>query len=117
MSLTTFINKIKKSESVSFAETMAIINDNFQYQPTQFTNGRDDDLLINAAGNNEGSCKIFSFAQLYHLDKQQTLELFGDFYRIDVLSNPEGTDHQNIRNFIKYGWDGICFEALALTAS
>jgi len=116
MSLTTFINKIKKGDPVSFAETMAIINDNFHYQPIRFTNGLIDDLLINAAGSNEGSCKIFAFSLLHQLDKQQTLELFGDYYRIDVLTNPEETDHQNIRNFIKYGWDGISFEGQALTA-
>ncbi len=43
-----------------------------------------------------------------------TLNLFGAFYREDVLKNPEGTDHQNIRNFIEFGWDGIAFEGEAL---
>jgi hypothetical protein len=27
-----------------------------------------------------------------------------------VLKNPDGTDHQNIRNFMKHGWDGVRFE-------
>jgi hypothetical protein len=116
MPLTTFINKIKASEAVSFDETMALIAENYQYQPTRFTNGFENELLINEAGNNEGSCKIFAFAQLHQLNKQQTLELFGEFYRIEVLTQPKGTDHQNIRNFIKYGWDGIHFERSALTA-
>jgi len=30
------------------------------------------------------------------------------------LKNPEGTDHQNIRNFMKSGWDGITFDQNAL---
>jgi len=31
------------------------------------------------------------------------------------LKNPTGNDHQNIRNFIKSGWNGISFEGDALT--
>jgi hypothetical protein len=32
------------------------------------------------------------------------------YYFEDVLGNPNGTDHhQNIRNFMKTGWDGIAF--------
>lgn len=116
MSLKTFINKIKAGEAISFTETMAVIAENYQYQATRFTNGLEDEVLINEAGSNEGSCKIFAFAQLHQLNKQQALELFGSYYRIDVLSKLEGTDHQNIRNFINYGWDGIHFEKDALTA-
>jgi hypothetical protein len=115
--LTTFISKINAGETISFSETMAVIADHYQYQPTRFTNGLEDDLLINEAGNNEGSCKIFAFAQLHQLNKQQTLELFGDYYRIDVLPKSEETSHQNIRNFIKYGWNGINFDKEALTAT
>ncbi|GAK84871.1 type III effector HopPmaJ [Vibrio ponticus] len=40
--------------------------------------------------------------------------MFGDFYRKDVLGNPDGDDHQNIRNFIAHGWNGIKFEGQAL---
>jgi HopJ type III effector protein len=35
---------------------------------------------------------------------------------VDVLENPEATNHQNIRNFMKTGWAGISFEGTALTA-
>jgi hypothetical protein len=115
MSLTAFIKKIKAGEPAYFAETMAVIADNYQYQPTRFTNGLIDDVLVNESGNNEGSCKIFAFALLHQLNKQQTLELFGDYYRIDVLTKPNGTDHQNIRNFIKYGWVGLHFDGDVLT--
>jgi len=73
-------------------------------------------LLVNQAGTNEGSCKIFAFAQLNQLNQQQTLNLFGDYYRLDVLNNPDGTGHQNIRNFMQFGWDGIRFNGEALTA-
>lgn len=116
MSLASFIEKAKNNEAVSFDETIAVITDNYDYQATEFSNGLNDQLLVNQAGTNEGSCKIFAFAQLNGLDQQQTLNLFGDYYRLDVLNNPDGTGHQNIRNFMKYGWDGIHFNGVALTA-
>jgi hypothetical protein len=30
------------------------------------------------------------------------------------LGDPSGTNHQNIRNFMKTGWNGIQFEGEAL---
>lgn len=40
----------------------------------------------------------------------------GKFYAEDVLKDPNGDSHANIRNFIKFGWDGVVFEGEALTA-
>ncbi len=111
MALNTFLEKIHSKTPVSFNETIAVITENYAYQPTEFGNG----LLVNNAGSNEGSCKIFAFALIHQLSDQQTLNLFGDYYH-DVLNNPDGTDHQNIRNFIHYGWQGISFKNQALTA-
>jgi hypothetical protein len=116
MSLASFIEKVKNNEHISFDETIATITENYHYQTTEFSNGLNEQLLVNQAGTNEGSCKIFAFAQLNRLDQQQTLNLFGDYYRQDVLNDPDGTGHQNIRNFMKYGWDGIHFSGVALTA-
>ena len=90
---------------------MAVIENDYQYKATQFSNGD----VVNEAGTNEGSCKLFAFAKLNHLGEQQTLALFGQYYRDDVMANPEGTDHANIRNFMVSGWQGIEFSALALT--
>jgi len=53
---------------------------------------------------------------LHELDQQQTLNLFGDYYRLDVLNDPQGTGHQNIRNFMADGWAGISFKGEALRA-
>jgi len=111
MPLNTFINKIKSNQKVSFDETQAIIKQSYEYTPTRFTNGLGDNSVENAAGTNEGSCKIFSFAKINQLDKDQTLNLFGDFYHQDVLKDPHGSGHQNIRNFMQYGWEGIQFSA------
>lgn len=116
MSLNEFIQQIKSSNLVSFEATINIIAENYQYRPVQFTNGQGADSLTNTAGSNEGSCKIFAFAQLIQLNETQTLNLFGDYYRKDVLEDPDGTGHQNIRNFMKYGWSGINFSSKALMA-
>jgi hypothetical protein len=115
MPLSAFLQKAKNNESLQFDETMKIITKNYKYQPTEFSNGLDNEKVINAAGTNEGSCKIFSFAKLNQLNQQQTLNLFGDFYHKEVLSEPTGTSHQNIRNFMRFGWEGINFSQQALT--
>lgn len=100
------------SSSIAFADVIAVIDATYQFNETAFTNGDTE----NATGQNNGSCKIFAFAQLNNLNEQQTLACFGDYYRIDVLQNPEGDDHQNIRNFMQQGWAGVRFEGQALEA-
>lgn len=97
-------------ETIQFKEVIAYIDENYDFTPTKFTNGN----TVNEAGQNNGSCKIFSFAKLNDLPKEKVLNLFGEFYREDMLKNPEGTDHQNIRNFMEFGWDRISFEGEAL---
>ncbi|MPS72414.1 MAG: type III effector [Chryseobacterium sp.] len=105
------LEQLKNSpETIDFKGVIAFIDENYDFTPTKFTNGN----IVNEADQNNGSCKVFSFAKLNQLSKEETLALFGDFYRTDVLQNPEGTDHQNIRNFIEFGWDGILFEGEAL---
>jgi len=115
MSLSDFLQQVKNKQVVSFDQTMTVINENYDYQATEFSNGLAESQLINAEGTNEGSCKIFSFAQINQLNQQQTLNLFGDYYRKDVLQDPAGDGHQNIRNFMQYGWEGISFKQQALT--
>lgn len=100
----------KSAGEISFKEVITFIDAHYDFTPTQFTNGN----TVNEANQNNGSCKVFSFAQLNGLSKQETLDLFGEFYREDVLKNPAGTDHQNIRNFMEYGWEGVAFEGKAL---
>ncbi|WEK71831.1 MAG: HopJ type III effector protein [Candidatus Chryseobacterium colombiense] len=97
-------------ETIQFKEVIAHIDDHYHFTPTKFTNGN----TVNEENQNNGSCKVFSYAKLNSLSKEDTLHLFGEFYREDVLKNPEGTDHQNIRNFIEFGWGGIAFEGEAL---
>lgn len=112
MEIKSFLKKLNETpELVAFDETMAVVDAHYDFTPTAFQNGE----TLNAAGQNNGSCKLFSFARLQQLTPQQTLHCFGAYYREDVLKHPEGTDHQNIRNFVKYGWNGIEFGGQALT--
>lgn len=107
-----FIQKLKQNpDKISFDETMDVIEVNYDFNPTVFNNGN----LINQSGENNGSCKLFAFAKLQGLNEQQTLDCFGLYYRHDVLQSPNGTDHQNIRNFMKSGWKGLEFENQPLT--
>jgi hypothetical protein len=57
-----------------------------------------------------------AFAKLQGFSVEQTLACFGRYYREDVLGNPEGDDHQNIRQFMANGWDGVSFAVTPLTA-
>lgn len=105
------LNQLKTNpESINFKEVIAFIDAHYTFVPTKFINGK----ITNEVDQNNGSCKVFSFAKLNHLSEEETLALFGDFYRKDVLENPAGTDHQNIRNFILFGWEGISFDTDAL---
>ena len=51
---------------------------------------------------------MFSLGKAAELSKDETLRLFGEHYK-DVLADPEGDSHSNIRTFMKQGWDGIEF--------
>ena len=102
------------SAGLQFAEVLAAIEAAYHYTPQTFYNGLGDGRLLNQAGSNEGSCKVFAFGQLQGLSEQQTLACFAEHYR-KVLSSPEGSDHGNIRAFMKYGWAGVAFEGTALS--
>jgi hypothetical protein len=112
MQLKAFLDNLQRfPESIEFQDAMAVIETAYEYSPTPFTNGK----LVNQAGENEGSCKLFAFAKLQGLNEENTLACFGTYYRNDVLQNPESDNHQNIRNFMQTGWDGIKFDKVALT--
>jgi hypothetical protein len=111
MTVYEFLSKLRRApEEITFGDTINIIDTYYNFSPSKFTNGD----VINEAGENSGSCKVFSFAQHHKLNKEETLACFGSYYRKDVLENPNGTDHQNIRNFMNRGWEGISFEKEAL---
>lgn len=110
MSVENFIEQLKKNpEKIRFSQTMALLDENYDFFPVAFNNGE----FQNKAGENNGSCKIFYFGQIHKLPKEQTLSCFGEYYR-EVLQNPEGDGHLNIRNFMQTGWSGIEFHGTSL---
>ena len=111
MTITEFKTKLKTTPTaITFKETMQVIEDYYTFNPTAFANGD----IINNAGENNGSCKLFAFAMHQEFTKEATLFSFGEHYQT-VLEDKNGTSHQNIRNFMKTGFKGLSFENEALT--
>jgi len=111
MEIAAFLEKLSQTpDQIEFSDTMDAIESKYDFVPAEFSNGD----LLNEANENNGSCKIFAFGLMNSLSKQETLTCFGHYYREDVLEHPENEDHQNIRNFIKSGWDGIHFKSASL---
>ena len=68
MNLNRFLQKLKDSpDSIEFTDTMALIDELYEFTETEFKNGE----LLNKDGENSGSCKLFAFAQLHQLSKEQ----------------------------------------------
>jgi hypothetical protein len=110
--LETFFRQLStEPDSISFQQTIALIDALYDFTPTAFQNG----AQFNAAGENNGSCKILAFALLHQLSEPQTLQLFGDYYRLEVMPDLKGNNHANIRNFMRTGWDGIEFHGTPLS--
>jgi hypothetical protein len=98
-----FAERIQNGGDVeSFAETIRLIDANYDYFAVPFQVGD----VKSAANTNVGSAKIFSFGLMTKMDVKATLRLFGEISR-DLT--PDGTDHPNIRAFIKNGWSGVTF--------
>ncbi|CAM4159453.1 HopJ type III effector protein [Pseudoalteromonas byunsanensis] len=113
LDINAFIKQLSaNAQDIEFEQTIALIDRYYQFTPVAFSNGEQH----NESGTNLGSCKILAFAKLHRLDERATLNCFGRYYREDVLQNPQGSDHGNIRNFIKFGWQGVSFSHPALHA-
>ncbi len=94
----------QQPEALVFQQVLDVIEQEFEFTPTPFANGS----LMNKADENQGSCKVFSFAHQAGLSEAQTLSLFAEHYR-SVLADPDGAAHGNIRQFMQNGWQGISF--------
>ena len=97
--------KLTELQKLSFKEIIAYIDENFDYTASSFKNG----TLINAENENQGSTKTLYFAKLNNLSVEDTLKLFAEHYQA-VLDDKEGSSHQNIRNFMEFGWEGVEFK-------
>ena len=110
MIIQEFKTRLKSNPiAITFTETMQVIDDNYNFTPTTFTNGD----IKNNSGENSGSCKLFAFAKLQKLTKEETLFCFGEHYQ-SVLEDENGDSHQNIRNFMNSGFEGLSFEGATL---
>lgn len=98
------------NKEIIFADVLNYIAARYEHTPTAFTNGNQ----VNQETENQGSAKILAFASLSNLDKDETLALFAEHYEA-VLNDPEGDNHQNIRQFMINGWDGVSFTGVVLT--
>ena len=103
------LEKLNNNEII-FADVLAFIDDNYNHTPTAFTNGNQE----NAIDQNQGSAKVLAFAKLNDYTENDTLKLFAEHYKA-VIKTPNGTDHNNIRQFMENGWNGVSFENEVLT--
>ncbi|AXT18692.1 type III effector [Flavobacteriaceae bacterium AU392] len=111
MTIEDFKTKLKNTpETIQFSDTMNVVETNYNFTPTAFKNGE----LYNNSDQNLGSCKLLTFAKIQEFTKEETLACFGQFYFDEVINDPNGEGHQNIRNFMKTGFEGLLFEGNAL---
>ena len=99
-----FADKIKRGDKVSFKETIDFLDAHYYYFEVPFRNGP----LSSKPNENVGTAKILSFGLMTRMTEEQTLSMFGEIYR-DL--SPSGTDHANIRQFLKTGFSGVSFES------
>ncbi len=109
MALQSLLSAIRQPGH-QFADTLAFIDLHYDYSPQDFNNAD----LHNAAGSNQGSCKILGLALLEHLSTEDALLAFGEHYTW-VLAHPEQTEHANIRQLIKTGLAAVHFSQLPLS--
>jgi len=108
----TFFERLRQTpDTIQFAEVIALIDSHYNHTPTAFING----AATNQASENQGSAKVFSFARLHDLNEIETLHCFAEHFRA-VRDNPTGDDHQNIRQFMANGWQGIQLPNTCLTS-
>jgi hypothetical protein len=103
-----FLQQLQQDDFV-FETTLKFIETHFNFTPSAFNNGG----VENSQEQNQGSCKIFSLAQLFELTQQQALCCFGQHYR-DVLATPEVDNHHNLRRVLKDGLENISFDQFPL---
>lgn len=98
-----------ENKQLRFKDVLNYISQHYTYTPSSFINGD----LHNTAEENQGSAKVLYFAFLHSLTEKQTLQLFAE-HLDNVSTCPEGTNHPNIRQFIKTGWQAVLFENVVL---
>lgn len=99
-----------KNDTAIFNDVITFVDTSYDFIPISFVNGN----KTNELGENNGSAKVFALAKSHGLSKAETLALFAEHYK-KVVATPTDTDHDNIRNFIEFGWEGIKMSTNPLT--
>jgi hypothetical protein len=92
------------ASSLMFAETLEAIELGFEFFGVKFSCGD----VVSSSSENTGSSKVLSMAILVGLTDAETLACFGEHYR-DVLADPSGASHANIRALMATGLAGVKF--------
>ena len=107
----SFIERLRlNADSIAFAEVIDLIDTYYHHTPTAFSNGS----LINQAGENQGSAKVLSFARLHGLTNKRPFTVLPSI-GVRCVQIPMAADHQNIRQFMQNGWDGVQLSEACLT--
>ena len=107
-----YIENLRSAQTgdCKFSDFIAMLDSCYTAKPISFKNGD----LMNNLGENAATAKLLSFAALADLSDDETVLLWCEHYR-SVAETPQDTDHQNIRNFMKYGMAGVDMEEVCLT--
>lgn len=101
-------------KSILFQDVIATIKRHYECTPCPFRTGSGTTReTVNPAGTNSASCLLLAFASRLGLDQRTTLELYGEHYH-NVLADPGGTAHGNIRAFMANGWAGVIIDGAPL---
>lgn len=93
--------------TICFQDVIRIVHRHYDCVPVAFSTGVGTSRRTdNPAGSNTGSSQLLAFARRLGLDAQTTLTLYAEHYR-DVLAEPDGHSHLNIRAFMANGWAGV----------
>lgn len=105
----TNLLKLLRLKKIKFDEVLTLIDQEYDFIPSSFRNG----VKLNNSEENQGSARVLYYAKLNNLSKEDTLLLFAEHYS-HVLDSPNGVDHQNIREFLLNGWEGVFFANVLL---
>jgi len=106
----------------NFDRFIALIDSIFETHPVEFHNGiinhgetattsASYTTLINEAGSNLWSLKVFAFAIMMGYTASQALSLFGEHYN-DVIEDPNSGRHLNIEQVYKHWLWGVQIQGM-----
>lgn len=106
------LSALRQPESLKpmmFQDVMSVLRRHYEFAPTAFSTGKGTARETrNAAGSNSASCLLLAAARRLGFSEPETLALYREHYR-DVIADPDGSAHANIRAFMANGWQGVEF--------